>query len=371
MTDFREVRIGELFKPVGGNPKFVLAYIDRNPGEYPVYSASLLKPFGHVNEHDYEGHYLSWTMNGYAGHVSELNGRFSLTRDRGLFIPLQGVCVPDLTYLRVVMEPALKAAAVGRRVDGRLNTYTKIYAETAAAIIVRLPERMPGVLDFGLMSQLGAQYRRIEAAKMEVQAVLDAMSSAALAFGSSEGAVVNLVLGGDWMQFVSAKTGWTKADFERIDTGSSEDVPVYSAASTAQAFVKPEHRGLVDASPERPIISFAANGDGSAGTNLVLHERPFYVSNDRTCLRVLHPKVDPWYVYFALRGMKVRHGFGHAFKATARNLGCVSFPVPVNGKQFDRARQQHMVAEFRVAMNAKESLQAELGALLDVHLVPA
>lgn len=368
MIQYAEIPIGELFEPVGGNPKFVQRYIEAHPGQHAVYSASLIRPFGHVDEFDFEGHYLSWTMNGYGGHVSEIAGRFSITRDRGVFMPRPEVQVPDLTYLRLAMEPVLMAAAVGRRIDGKRNTYTKIYPESAAQALIQLPVDGSGRPDYNLMSTLGARYRRIESAKAEVQTVLEAMRRSVLTIGIPREPARTLSLGDDWMEFVTTKTGWTKTEYCKLDTGNPNDVPLYSAARGPVAFVKPKYPGQIAASPEHPVISFGANGDGSAGTNFVFHERPFYVSNDRTCLRVCAPKIEPRYVYFALDGMKERYGFGHAFKATIRNLGEVAFDIPATGNGFDRRRQQEMVEEFRAAAEAKQLVQAELERLSEARL---
>ena len=368
MTDFVEISIGDLFKPISGNPKFVRSYIESNRGEFPVYSASLLPPFGYVAEYQFDGHYLSWTMNGYGGHVSEIKDKFSLTRDRGIFVPREGVQVPDLTYLRTVMEPSLKAAAVGRRIDGKLNTYTKIYPETASRVHIRLPLDESGQLDFELMAKLGERYRRVEAAREEISVLLEDMKKSLLAFGPTLDAVESLSLGGDWMEFISAKTGWTKADYSKFDTKDSADIPLYTAARGPVAHVKAKHPNLIRASAAEPVISFGANGDGSAGTNFVLHEKPFYVSNDRTCLRICDPAIDPWYVYFALNGMKARYGFGHSFKATSRNLSEVSFNVPVKAGRFDLTRQLDIVERFRTALSAKELVEAELERVGDARL---
>lgn len=360
MTDFIEIPIGDLFRPMSGNPKFIRSYIESNRGDYPVYSASLLRAFGHVSEYEFDGHYLSWTMNGYGGHVSEIKQKFSLTRDRGIFVPREGVQVPDLTYLRIVMEPSLKAAAVGRRVDGKLNTYTKIYPETASQVNIRLPVTKSGKFDFVLMKRLGERYRHVEAARAQIRALAHDLQKSVLAFGAALDPVKSVVLGGEWMELVHSKTGWTKADYSKLATNNSTDVPLYTAARGPVAYVSVSHPSLIEASARAPIISFAANGDGSAGTNFVYHETSFYVSNDRTCLRVRDPAIEPLYVYFALNGMKARYGFGHSFKATGRNLGEVSFNIPVKGNKFDRERQLEVVRRFRAALKAKELVQAEL-----------
>jgi hypothetical protein len=139
-----EIPISDLFTPVGGEAKFIRDHMDKHLGPHPVYSASLAQPFGYVDEFKYNGTYLSWVMNGYGGRVQELKGCFSTNRDRGVFIPREPDKVPDLTFLRFAMEPQLVAAAVGRRVDGRQNEYTKIYTETAAGVFISIPVTAAG-----------------------------------------------------------------------------------------------------------------------------------------------------------------------------------------------------------------------------------
>jgi hypothetical protein len=53
------------------------------------------------------------------------------------------------------MEPQLVAAAMGRRVDGRLNEYTKIYPDTAMDVVIRLPLDDAGGYDYDRMARLG------------------------------------------------------------------------------------------------------------------------------------------------------------------------------------------------------------------------
>jgi hypothetical protein len=368
MTTYIEMPIGDLFRAVPGSAKFIQRYIEQNSGIYPVYSGSLLRPFGHVNVHEFDGDYLSWTMNGYAGHVSEIRGKFSLTRDRGVFIPVEGVAIPDLTYLRLAMEPSLKAAAVGRRIEGKRNTYTKIYPEAAAQVVIRLPVEGRGNLNYELMSNLGSRYRQIESAKSQIQAVLDSLRRSVVVMEPPQTQGRTLSLGGDWMEYVSAKTGWTKTSFGKLDTGDEADTPVFSAARRAVAYVQHQHANKINASPQHPVISFGANGDGSAGKNFVFHEQPFYVSNDRTCIRVLDGKIEPKYVYYCLSGMKAQYGFGHTLKANAQNLGDVTFEVPLVDGEFDSRRQLEMVEIFRQTDMSKRLAEEQLERICAAQL---
>lgn len=178
MTTFVDVQLNELFHGVNGHQRFIKSYLDAHRGEYPVYSASLEGPFGMVDTYDFEGHHLTWVLNGYGGRVQELRGKFSANRDRGVLVPRKGVRTPDLTYVRFAVEPIFVAAAVGRRVDGRRNDYTKLYPPEALAQTIRVPVDGAGRYDYAKMKQLGARLCRIEEAQASVRKALEEILAA-------------------------------------------------------------------------------------------------------------------------------------------------------------------------------------------------
>lgn len=172
-----------------------------------------------------------------------------------------------------------------------------------------------------------------------------------------------------WMEYVATKTGWTKTQYRNMEAKKKTSAcPVYSAAKGPVANVDPTHHGKIDASPEKPVLSFGANGNGSAGTNFVFHTSSFYVSNDRTCIRVVCPDIDPEYVLFALHGMKETYGYSHSFKATKENLGIVSINVPLSKGKFDLNRQKSVVMEFKKLFEAKHDLEKQLDTLVNSRL---
>jgi type I restriction-modification system DNA methylase subunit len=180
--------------------------------------------------------------------------------------------------------------------------------------------------------------------------------------------VETITLGGSWLEFIPTKTGWTKTHYRKLNTGDPKDIPLFTAAKAPVAFVKPQKKGIIDASSEKPVISFGANGDGSAGTNFVFHETPFYVSNDRTCIRITNQHIDPEYVFFALHGMKETYGFNHAFKATKNNLEMVTISVPMSRKKYDLKRQRTAVEKFKKIFEAKKQLEEQLETIAQVRL---
>ena len=130
-------------------------------------------------------------------------------------------------------------------------------------------------------------------------------------------------------KYITRVTGWDEEQVQKRAVDSDTGAPVYRAAAKAVGYALPDHEKLIPASTANPLISFAANGDGSAGTNFVFHDRPFFVTGDRTVIRIADPGVYPGYVLYALRNMKREHGFDHTHKAVPQNLTSVALEVPV------------------------------------------
>lgn len=146
------------------------------------------------------------------------------------------------------------------------------------------------------------------------------------------------------------------AIFTKVDEAGS--LPAYSAAANAGARVAPTHLGRIDASRESPLVSFAANGDGSAGTNFILHEGPFYVTGDRTIVRILDTRIDPRYLVYALRNMKADYAFDHTNKAVPMNLRDVRVEIPVaEDGRWDTEAERGIAERYAAVRALQASLQ--------------
>lgn len=358
MSDFREVRIGELFNPIGGKPIYIRSYVEEHPGKYPVYSASLTAPFGWIDTCDFDGSFLTWVMNGYGGRMEITRGKFSTNRDRGVLVPREGVPTPNLTYLRYVLEPIFSENAVGRRVDGRKNEYTKLYPPTVAEISVLLPVSASGELDFEVMDTHGERLSKIQAAKAELAAVEHDLRDAELAFEVPE-PVVEISLG-DKERF-TLSIGTRVLLNEVTDTG----IPIYSA-NVNRPFGYCASSG--ELSFEKPSLIWGI--DGNFEWNLV-HKSTEFVPTDH-CGRaeVLDQNLDPEYLLYALRSNRAQYGFDRVYRANLGNIAReVSVVVPATtGGEPDIGRQREIAEEHRKLLRLKSNSLAALDEILASRL---
>lgn len=353
MSQYVEVPLGEIFELQNGRPKFIRDYMDAHPGPYPVYSASLSQPFGFVDEFDYDGTHLTWVLNGYGGRVQEVTGKFSANRDRGVLVPLDGVRPPDLTYMRFALEPQLVAAAVGRRVDGRLNEYTKIYPGTAAEVLVSLPVDTAGAFDYLRMAELGNKLRRVEAAQSAVRAAQDPLQRATFVLDVPK-PFATLSLGDP--QIFRLSIGERVLTSEHTESG----VPVFSA-NVLVPFGHVAGSNLSDFS--RPSLLWGI--DGNFDWNLIPKDEVFATTDHCGRVEILDDRLDPGYVFAYLNSTRARYGFDRVFRASLRNMrASVSVVVPLDDAgEPSLARQRALASEYE----AKERAQtASLAALADV-----
>jgi hypothetical protein len=354
LTKYAEVQIGELFVAVNGRARFIKDYIDARAGDHPVYSASLTRPFGYVDEFEYDGDFLTWVMNGYGGRVQEVTGRFSANRDRGVFVPREGVRIPDLTYLRFAMERELVAAAVGRRVDGRLNEYTKIYPETASKVLIQLPLDDSGQYDYRKMAELGAKFRRIEAAQVNVRLAQDPLFRATFTIDVPEPSVT-IHIGDE--RFFDLSIGKRVLRGEHKATG----IPVYSANALVP-FGNIAKTNLSDF--DKPSLLWGI--DGNFDWNLMPAGTVFATTDHCGRLQVLDNRIDPGYVYWFLRATRWRYGFDRVYRASLQNMKAevtVTLPVDSENGEFSLETQRVLAKAFRKREQARA---ASLTALADV-----
>lgn len=155
----------------------------------------------------------------------------------------------------------------------------------------------------------------------------------------------------------SSGIGLNRVKLNALNTDNPDDFPVYTAGQEPVAFIKRLPKEPFGANVDNPVLSFATNGDGSAGRNFVIHTKPFYVNTDRIVVQVLRKDISPQYVRVALNDMKEKYGFNHAHKANSHNLAPVTIQLPVKSNGcYDLEQQEIMVEIFNYLEDMRKSL---------------
>ena len=164
LSQCKEVLISDIFTIQKGLSKYTKSYGQSHKGEFPVYSASNTAPLTLIDTFDYDGKYLTWATNGFAGYIKVLNEQFSINGDRGLLIPKSNRI--DIDYIKFILEPILRALAKGRKGDRGGDEFTKVYPSMVENVTVSIPILSNGDFDLEAQQTIAEKYKRIEEIKI-------------------------------------------------------------------------------------------------------------------------------------------------------------------------------------------------------------
>jgi len=126
--------------------------------------------------------------------------------------------------------------------------------------------------------------------------------------------------------------------------------PVYSASANPIGYLPEEYAPskLVVSNKENPDISFATDGNASAGTNFIIHYGKYYINNTRKVIKFSEGEKHYYtkYLYFALQDMKKTYNFNRDHKATSENLKQVKIPIPKPLGNYTSYDIQKAIADF-------------------------
>ena len=125
----------------------------------------------HIDTFDYDGKYLTWTTNGFAGYIKVIDEKFSANGDRGILIPK--VDNIDLDYMKFIIEPILRDLAKGRKGDKGKDEFTKVYPSMVEDVTIVVPLLKNGNLDLNTQKEIAEKYLKIEQIKSSIQDELE------------------------------------------------------------------------------------------------------------------------------------------------------------------------------------------------------
>lgn len=165
----------ELFDTVKGLSKYTKKYGNSHSGPFPVYSASSSKPLTRIDTYDYDGRYLTWSTNGFAGTILVLDGKFSINGDRGILLPKDGRKDLDFDYMKFVLEPLFRELAKGRKGDNGEDEFTKLYPSMLSDVMVPVPVDDDGKIDLAAQKAIASKYLTVYRYQDEIVSRLDSI----------------------------------------------------------------------------------------------------------------------------------------------------------------------------------------------------
>lgn len=180
-SETKSIDFGKLFKIKRGKV-ISRAYINENPGEYPVYSTQLDEAFGYIDNYMYDGEYLIWNTDGLGGYIRLVDGKFSITNIVGIMeLTEDYLDKVSLEYIRRFLQPIFRENTKGREGIQGKNEYTKLNSTMIKNLKIKIdfPVDENHELDLEKQIEIVQKYQLIDDMKKNI-------SNTALSFITSD-----------------------------------------------------------------------------------------------------------------------------------------------------------------------------------------
>lgn len=164
-----------IFDVERGISKYTKKYGNLNKGDFPVYSASNREALTFINTFDFDGEYLTWATNGFAGYMKIIDGKFSINSDRGLLKPKSDKI--NIKYIKYILEPILRDIAKGRKGENGEDEFTKVYPSMIENLSIPIPINKKGDLDLTAQEEIASLHYRMNEIKSLIVAELEKVYS--------------------------------------------------------------------------------------------------------------------------------------------------------------------------------------------------
>ena len=362
------VTLSELFTNKRGNSKYTKAYVNKNTGEFEVYTGSTKTSFGFIDTYEYESPHLTYTTDGeYAGTLEILQGKYNVGGHRAILI--SKVDNLSLSYCRYVFQSIFYNSV--KRGDVPSLAWSQI-----KDIRVSIPVTEDGEFDLKKQEEIVCKFELIEARKEELAEKIEAIKSVDVDIMSGETPKNTSIKVADLFDLtVSTNSSKFTKTFVKENPG---DIPVYGASSDnlpSYGYVK-DNAVIVDRDGKRefPVRYFenclTYNIDGLAGY-IFYHEGRFSLSEKVRPLVIREEyasEVNPLYLKQVLepifrshvKGRKGENGKNEYTKLNTsmiKNLEVV-LPLTSSGK-IDLEKQNQIVQNSQTILEMKKNIEKQ------------
>jgi type I restriction-modification system DNA methylase subunit/restriction endonuclease S subunit len=353
---FNNYKIIDLFEPKLGNPKYTKKYGERNKGKYPVYAASNNAPLTYISTYDYDGDYLTWARNGFAGYMLSTTEKFSVNYDRGILIPKNKEINVD--YVKYILEPMLRNIAVGRKDIAGKDEFTKLYLSTMEEQIIPVPVDANNEISRELQLEIINEYKFISELKQELLYLISDLIK------------INIIFGYDKMQFIYEPI------IKYFDLVKGNPIftnkyikkhpgiyPVYSSQTSNNGIL-----GSIN-TYDFDNICLTWTTDGIYAGTVFLRSGKFSMTTHCGAL-ILNEKredIDLSYIYHYLRNNLKKAAIGEQNKrVTIDIMNTVKVPIPYEGGKINLKKQTEISNKYNKVEEIKNSIIYQISKILEI-----
>lgn len=360
----KNFKIKDLFEIKKGKSVYTKKYGEANKGSYPVYSASNFAPLTHINSYDFDGEFITWATNGFAGYVKVISDKFSINGDRGLLKPK--IDDINLSYIKYYLEPQLREMAKGRKGEDGEDEFTKVYPKMIENVEVPLPINSNGEIDIEAQLETTEKIKYIEELKQKIEEYKKQINGLQVEITSNykvKNAKISDIFD------LNAKTNSSKFTKSFIEKNKGE-IPVYSASKFSNlpdyGYVKD---GLVGVKYFEDCLTW--NIDGSIGN--VFYRSGRFSLSEKVIPLILRDdfknKLNLNFLKNIIEKEFSSQEFGFTNKAGKSKIKNIKIPIPITPSgEFDLETQKEIAQKYQKIEQIKQSILTELDKIAKTEI---
>ena len=355
----KEFLLSDLFDIKRGTSKYTKKYGNSNIGKFPVFSASNIAPLSFINTFDFNGNYLTWATNGFAGYIKIISGKFSINGDRGLLIPKKDNL--NIEYIKYKLEPILRNLAKGRKGENGEDEFTKVYPSMIKNIKLLMPIDENDRIDILVQNKIVNEVIFIEKIKQKIQEYKKTINELKIEI-QDDNIESKLLKIKDIFEIKKGKSKYTNKFIKK----NSGNYPLYSSQTINSGII-----GTINTYDfDEKCITWTTDGV-YAGT-VFLRDTRFSMTTHCGAL-ILKKDVKNiflTYVYFLLNESLKKYAEGEQNKRVTVNIiKNIELKIPIGkNRNFEFEIQKQIAEKYEKIENIKKAISSELDKISQTEI---
>ena len=349
------MKIKELFNFLSENHKFTEEYIYKNQGQYPVYSATLLKPYGYINNFTNKKDIIIIVNYGDAGKTRLIKGQFNLGRNiTGLELKEKYASIYNLEFLNLMLSNLF----LSLKSKGNMEVFSQNFIKNTDLVLDEI--------SLYNQNKFIEKYNKIKEIKLKISKIIENINEILM-----QELTLNEFQNYKMQELTLLETGSTKISEKMIyENFDKNGVPIYSASTRNQ--------GLMGKVSKKTYDNFEKQGNedeltwttnGYAGT--VFYRDKKYLFSEK-CGRIQVKErykniIFVKYLYFVLNQRAYQYSTLNSNNAKLEKsmMKLISVPIPIKNGNIDIEKQKEIISIYEKILKIKNDCELLLNKLED------